>query len=177
MGRPTKLTDVLQHTLTFALQEGASIAHACAYAGIDEATYHRWMQRGEEALAGDEGFCDFCEAVTRARGQGVVTDLLAISDAVRAHDWHAAAWRLQHRYPAEYGAKVQISGDDANPLRVLHDLPQDQLDARILVLLAQTGYAEQGVGGRELGRREDGDPSAPLPYLPTSLPPSPEEAP
>lgn len=143
MGRPTKLTADVQRTLTFALGEGASIAHACDYAGIDEATFHRWMQRGEEAADGDEAFCAFGEAVTRARGQGIVTDLCAISDAVRAHDWHAAAWRLQHRYPAEYGAKVQISGDAANPLRVLHDLPQDQLDARIQALLAQTGY---GVG-------------------------------
>jgi hypothetical protein len=137
MARPTKLTDVLQHTLVFALQEGASIEHACDYAGIAPSTYYEWLQR---AAAGEDLFLEFGEAVTRARGHGIVTDLCAISDAVRAHDWHAAAWRLQHRYPAEYGAKVQISGDEANPLRVLHDLPQDQLDARIQALLAQTGY-------------------------------------
>ena len=140
MARPTKLTPEVLRTLTFALGEGASVAHACDYAGIDEATYHRWMQRGAEAADGDELFGEFCEAVTRARGHGIVTDLCAISDAVRCHDWRAAAWRLQHRYPAEYGAKVQISGDEANPLRVLHDLPQEQLDARIQALLAQTGY-------------------------------------
>jgi hypothetical protein len=146
MPRPTKLTPEVQRTLTFALQEGASIAHACDYAGIDEATYHRWMQRGEEAADGDELFCEFCDAVTRARGHGIVTDLCAISDAVRAHDWHAAAWRLQHRYPQEYGAKVQLSGDAANPLRVLHDLPQAELDARIAALLAQTGYGPAAPG-------------------------------
>jgi hypothetical protein len=140
MPRPTKLTAEVQRTLTFALQEGASIEHACDYAGIDEATYHRWVQRGEEAAAGDEAFSEFCEAVTRARGRGVVTDLLAISDAVRCHDWHAAAWRLQHRYPQEYGAKLKISGDPDAPLTVLQALPQDQLDARIQALLAQTGY-------------------------------------
>lgn len=137
MARPRKLSDAVQRTLTFALQEGASVEHACDYAGIAPSTYYEWLQRAE---AGDEGFVEFAEAVTRARGHGVVTDLCAISDAVRAHDWHAAAWRLQHRYPAEYGAKLKISGDEANPLRVLHDLPQADLDARIQALLAQTGY-------------------------------------
>ena len=137
MSRPTKLTPEVQRTLTFALGEGASVEHACDYAGIHKDTFYAWLKRGED---GDDAFSDFSDAVTRARGQGIVTDLCAISDAVRAHDWHAAAWRLQHRYPAEYGAKIQISGDDANPLRVLHELPQDQLDARIQALLAQTGY-------------------------------------
>jgi hypothetical protein len=130
----------VQRTLTFALHEGASMAHACAYAGITPQTCANWLARGEADAAGDEEFFGFFEAVTRARGQGVVTDLLAISDAVRAHDWHAAAWRLQHRYPQEYGAKLKISGDPDAPLTVLQALPQDQLDARIAALLAQTGY-------------------------------------
>src|SRR6185295_15668449 len=104
----TKLTPAVQQTLVFALTEGASIAHACDYAGIAPATYHAWITRGE---AGEEAFLDFLESVTRARGQGVVTDLLTISHAVRAGDWHAAAWRLQHRYPQDYGANLKISGD------------------------------------------------------------------
>lgn len=137
-GRPTKLTPEVQRTLTFALQEGASVEHACDYAGIHKATFYEWLKRAE---AGEEDFADFADAVTRARGHGIVTDLCAISDAVRAHDWHAAAWRLQHRYPAEYGAKLTLSGDAANPLTVLHDLPQEQLDARIRALLAETGYS------------------------------------
>ena len=140
MARPTKLTSEIQYTLIAALQEGASIAHACDYAGIDETTYHRWIKRGEEGADGDTEFCEFCQSVTRARGRGVVTDLLTISHAVRAGDWKAAAWRLQHRYPQEYGAKLKISGDADHPLHVLQTMPQDQLEARIAQLLAQTGY-------------------------------------
>ncbi len=146
MSRPTKLSDAVQRTLTFALGEGASVEHACDYAGIAPATYYEWVKRGE---AGEEGFLEFLETVTRARGQGIVADLCAISDAVRAHDWHAAAWRLQHRYPAEYGAKLKISGDDASPLRVLHDLPQAELEARIRALLAETGYGAPAAAPEE----------------------------
>ena len=138
MARPSKLTAEVQRTLTFALGEGATVEHACAYAGISPATYYSWVARAE---AGEDEFLEFLESVTRARGHGIVTDLCAISDAVRAHDWHAAAWRLQHRYPAEYGAKLKISGDADHPLRVVTELPQDQLEARIARLLEELGYA------------------------------------
>ncbi len=146
MSRPTKLSDAVVRTLTFALGEGASVEHACDYAGIHKDTFYAWLKRGE---AGEEEFSDFADAVTRARGHGIVTDLCAISDAVRAHDWHAAAWRLQHRYPAEYGAKLKISGDDESPLRVLHDLPQAELEARIKALLAETGYSAASAPAEE----------------------------
>ena len=36
---------------------------------------------------------------------------------------------------------VQLTGDADNPLRHLHELPQDQLDARITRLLRDCGYA------------------------------------
>ena len=137
MGRLTKLTSPVQTTLVAALSEGASIPHACEYAGIQPQTYYNWMRRG---AAGEGEFADFALSMTRARGQGVLTDLLAISDAVRAHDGRAAAWRLQHRYPQDYGAKLTIQGDADHPLRVYHAMPQEQLDARIQQLWHQCGY-------------------------------------
>jgi hypothetical protein len=137
MGRPTKLTPEVQSILVFALSEGATIEHACDYAGIHPATFHRWVQRGEED---EPEFREFSEATTRARGRGIVTDLSTISTAVQAGDWRAAAWRLQHRYPEAYGAKLKISGDADHPLHVLHTMPQDQLQARILQLWHQCGY-------------------------------------
>ena len=137
MGRPTKLTADVQQTLAFALAEGATVEHACEYAGIQPQTYYNWMRR---SAAGEAEFAEFAESMTRARGRGVLTDLLAISDAVRAHDWRAAAWRLQHRYPQDYGAKLTIQGDADHPLRVYHEMPQEQLDARIQQLWHQCGY-------------------------------------
>src|SRR5438094_4122715 len=137
MGRPTKLSPEVQSILVCALSEGATIEHACDYAGIHPATFHRWMQRGEED---EPEFRDFCNATTRARGQGVVTDLMAISKAVQAGDWRAAAWRLQHRYPQDYGAKLKISGDADNPLRVIEAMPQEQLTTKIQQLLLTLGY-------------------------------------
>jgi hypothetical protein len=117
MARPTKLTPELPQLLAFALSEGATIEHACDYAGIDPQTYYNWVKRGE---AGEEGFFEFFETVTRARGRGIVTDLATISKAVMAGDWKAAAWRLEHRYPAEYGKKIKVQGDPEQPIEIMH---------------------------------------------------------
>lgn len=125
MPRPTKLTPEVQTTLAFALAEGATIEHACDYAGINADTFYDWMKRGE---AGDPGFSEFSETITRARGRGIVTDLGTISKAVLAGDWKAAAWRLAHRYPAEYGQKVRLQGDPQQPIEIIHRYgrPDDQ---------------------------------------------------
>jgi hypothetical protein len=143
MGRPTKLTPAVLTTLVFALSEGATIEHACDYAAIAPSTFYEWMKRGE---GGDPEFLEFLETITRARGRGIVTDLSTISKAVLAGDWKAAAWRLEHRYPAEYGKKVQVRGDADNPLTVLHRMPQEQLEAKIAQLLEQCGYAPRDEG-------------------------------
>jgi hypothetical protein len=137
MGRRTKLSPAVQATLVYALSAGATIEHACDYAGIHPATFHRWIQRGEED---EPEFRDFCEATTRARGRGIVTDLSTISKAVLAGDWRAAAWRLAHRYPQDYGARLKISGDAENPLRVIQEMPQEQLTTKIQQLLHTLGY-------------------------------------
>jgi hypothetical protein len=137
MGRPTKLSPEVQAILVCALSEGATIEHACDYAGIHPATFHRWMQRGEED---EPEFRDFCEATTRARGTGIVRDLATISKAAQAGNWKAAAWRLQHCHPKEYGGKLTIQGDAENPLRVIQEMPQEQLTAKIAHLLVTLGY-------------------------------------
>jgi transposase len=117
MGRPSKLRPEVETTLTFALGEGATVEHACDYAGIHKQTFYNWIHRGE---ADDPEYIDFFDAITHARGRGIVTDLEVISAAVRAGDWRAAAWRLAHRYPADYGQKVKIQGDAQQPLEILH---------------------------------------------------------
>jgi hypothetical protein len=144
MARPTKCSLDVQTTLVFALAEGATIEHACDYAGIGTTTYHEWMQRG---AAGEPEFAEFAATVTRARGRGIITDLATISKAVLAGDWKAAAWRLEHRYPAEYGKKLKISGDADNPVTLLHAMPQADLDALIARLLRQTGYTGEEDAG------------------------------
>lgn len=79
MGRPTALTDRVEETILSHLMSGMSIDTACALAGIGTTTFHRWMQRGDDArqtldsqgvLSPEEDrFRDFREAVLDARAQ------------------------------------------------------------------------------------------------------------
>lgn len=78
-GRPTALTPRVAETILGNLMDGIAIDASCALAGIHVATFHRWMQRGEQARImldehgaipdEEERFRDFREAVMDARAQ------------------------------------------------------------------------------------------------------------
>lgn len=79
LGRPTSLTDRVEETLLGLFMEGLPVDTACALAGINPATFYRWMQRGEDARETldatgslppeEERFRDFRESVLDARAQ------------------------------------------------------------------------------------------------------------
>jgi hypothetical protein len=47
-GRPSKLTASVRAELADLAARGVYVTHAAAVVGISEATYHRWMRRGED---------------------------------------------------------------------------------------------------------------------------------
>jgi hypothetical protein len=122
------LTSQVQQLLVQALQAGASNADACDYAGIDEATFYRWLTRG---AAGKSPYRELCEALTRARGQRVVHALAKISAAASDGDWRAAAWQLAVWRPDEYGKKMQLRGDPEAPLTLALDERLQQALAKV----------------------------------------------
>jgi len=103
MPRKTKLTPQVQADIVQALAVGAVHEHACEYAGIDHATFYRWLQKGEAGLA---PYREFCEVVKRAEAKAVVGWLAQIEQAARAGNWQASAWRLERRYPKIWGRQV-----------------------------------------------------------------------
>lgn len=109
MPRKTKLTPKLQEDIVQALGVGATHEHAAQYAGIDGATFYRWLQAGE---AGKAPYREFCEAVKKAEGRAVVGWLAQIEEAARTGNWQAAAWKLERRYPKLYGRRT---GDEVEP--------------------------------------------------------------
>ncbi len=108
--RAPKRTPAHAKRLLDALRMGATDGLACAYAGISVDTLARWRAADAE----------FAEALTRARGE-LAIGLLAKIEAAAAHDWRAAAWKLERRYPEEYGRQiVQHQGDPQAPVEILH---------------------------------------------------------
>jgi hypothetical protein len=79
-----------------AVEMGATITHACGYAGIKTATFYRWL----------EDKPDFREQVDNAEGKATVKWLLKIEQAANNGQWQAAAWKLERRFPNIYGRRV-----------------------------------------------------------------------
>jgi hypothetical protein len=111
--------------LTQALSMGATYEHACHFAGIAYSTFRTWITAAEAAITrlgenskarptkAEQPFLEFLEVVKRAEGQAVMTWLLKIEAAASEH-WQAAAWKLERRYPEQYGRTVQdnrLSGE------------------------------------------------------------------
>ena len=81
-----------------ALEAGATLQAASAYAGIDPATLRRW-RADDDALR---------ERLERAQLRGEVT-LVKFLWVAAENDWRAAAWLLTHRWPNKWSEKRTIT--------------------------------------------------------------------
>lgn len=96
-GRPTQRTPENAKKITDAVRMGATYGLACNYAGISEDTFARWR----------EADADFAAAIKEAEGAAAVGWLAKIEKAANEGTWQAAAWKLERRYPEQYGRQVQ----------------------------------------------------------------------
>lgn len=104
MPRKTKLTPALQQLIVDALSVGATHRIACEYAGISQDTLYKWLSKGADGKA---PYAEFSEQIARTQGRTAVGWLAKIEAAANAGDWKAVAWKLERRYPQEYGKTVQ----------------------------------------------------------------------
>lgn len=118
MARPTKLTADVQAKILEAILHGATYDLACKYAGIGYVTFRGWMIQGERDQA-DTPVRRLYTAVQAAEGQAA-TQWLALIDAAAVTDWHAAAWKLERRYPQLYGRTVQDVHQHVHEAEVEH---------------------------------------------------------
>lgn len=88
---PERMKRILQ-----ALELGATYQLAANAAGISASTLNRWMREDEE-------FGDECRS---SEGKAAVRWLAKIEQAASAGDWHAAAWKLERRFPRDYGKRI-----------------------------------------------------------------------
>lgn len=107
MARRSKYTPDVVKRLTDAIRLGATYELACGYAGISFETFNEWRKAKPE----------FSEAVKEAEGGAAVGWLARIEQAAKDGTWQAAAWKLERRYPQDYGRTVQEHvGKDGEPL-------------------------------------------------------------
>lgn len=138
-GAPSKLTNDSKLKVLAGIQRGATYELASAYAGISYSTFRNWMRKGEEQDEQENGdeFLDFYRAVKNAEGVAAMLWLDKIDKAADGGYWQAAAWKLERRYPQQYGKTVQeIQGKDGAPIEYANLSTEERL-ARVNTILEQ----------------------------------------
>ena len=93
-GRPVKIDAEVIRRIETAL-----------YAGISEASFYSYLERGEadqENEVEDSKYVEFLEAVTRAESQAEIYAVATLRTAM-SEDWRAAAWFMERRRPSDWG--------------------------------------------------------------------------
>ena len=117
MARTTKLTPEIQDKIVQALLLGNYQETAALYAGIAEATFYGWMERGRNEPGSI--YSEFLEAVEKAKASAEVKDV-ALIDRASQTSWQAAAWKLERKFPHKWGRMVraEVSGPEGAPIKV-----------------------------------------------------------
>ena len=107
MGRLSKLTPQVQRKIVEAIKKGAYVEVAAQYAGIDQSTFHRWVNRGLSTSKADAPYRKFREAVEKAETQ---TEIMATARVLEAgkENWGAAMTWLERKYPQRWGRKDRL---------------------------------------------------------------------
>jgi hypothetical protein len=85
------------------------------------------MREGEKAKSGKKK--EFVERIREAEGRAVIGWLAKIEKAATDGNWQAAAWKLERRYPENYGRqRLELTGKDGDEL-VIKVVYEDKLDA------------------------------------------------
>jgi len=144
MARPTKLTPLVQARMVEALSSGNYRHVAAAYAGVDQATFHRWMAVGATQERGR--FHEFRKAIEAAETQAHML-LVAVVALHAQNDPKLALDVLSRRWPREWGKsdRLAISAAQAPPLDALAD---EELDAAIAARLEEIDHAQQRLSRR-----------------------------
>lgn len=95
MARPTKYTPECVERICEAIRLGATYDLAASYGGIVYNTFLDWREKKPE----------FSQAIKDAEAAGAVKWLRKI-EAAQDESWQAAAWKLERRYPQDYGRTV-----------------------------------------------------------------------
>jgi len=106
-----KLTPKIQEAICRLLAEGNYICTACAAAGVNQRTYERWMNQGQEDLREgktDSVFAVFVDATKRAEAEAIAERVARIRQAGAAGQWQADAWLLERKLPDRFGRRERL---------------------------------------------------------------------
>ena len=107
-GRPTKYTEQTVAKLLEALRGGNTRRASCAVADISQDSLALWLRT----------YPEFAEAVEKAEGKAEASMISVIKNAADT-TWQAAAWWLERKHKAEWSSRVEQTGADGSPVKVI----------------------------------------------------------
>lgn len=133
----SKRTPERQLAIVNALVAGNTRRAAAAFAEIDQNTFYRWLDDDP----------DFRAAVDHAEAKAEVRYVTRVAQAVAEGDWHAAAWWLERRRPADFGRRdrVEMTVDIRRAAEEI--AAADGLDVDDVIAAAERIVAHAGVPG------------------------------
>jgi hypothetical protein len=141
MGR--RAIDITSHVdkLVRAILVGATYDLAARFAGISHDTFLKWRKQAETAKPGTP-LAVLRDRLREVEGQAAIGWLAKIEMAASQGNWQAAAWKLERRYPEEYGRepvkKVALTTPDGEQAYTGEGL------AALLALAQQGSHANNG---------------------------------
>ena len=111
-GRSSKLTPEIAQRILDCVRAGNYLETSAAYAGISKSSLFNYIRLGKRQSRGK--YRDFLEAVERAQAEAEVRDVVTVERASKT-DWKAAAWRLERKFPARWGRRVEVGLTGSNP--------------------------------------------------------------
>jgi len=125
VARPTALTPDVQGRICQGIRVGMTYAMAAQYGGVTYESFRIWCRRGEHGRA---PYAAFLASVKTAEAQAVAMWLSRVEEAAQNGEWQAAAWKLERRYPRDYGRRVEeITGR----VEVVTDGVRDRLAGKL----------------------------------------------
>ena len=107
-GRPTKYTEQTVSKLLDALKGGNTRRASCAVASISQDTLAVWLKEKPE----------FSDAIEKAEGEAEAK-MVSVIKLASDTPWQAAAWWLERKHKAEWSSRVEQTGADGSPVKVI----------------------------------------------------------
>jgi len=128
LGRKPKLDIQLINELEQLIRDGNTIQTCCAKLDISETAYYNWVGKAYDLLkeqeeseiainSDDEIYIELVKTVKRAEAQWKI-DMVKLIDRHAMKNWQAGAWRLERKYPNEFGLKQEETTKDETPLAI-----------------------------------------------------------
>lgn len=112
MARPTTYTDAIGQRIVEEIRRGVPVKFAAALAGVPRPTLYRWLEQGEAENPpdADEPLVSFALLYRGAEAEYAAQELAAIEKepGEGKGDWKRRAWKLERRFPKEFGARKAI---------------------------------------------------------------------